>query len=531
MAQYGLLLRVTHTGKAGDSVHISDIRDGVDLLASFRKAGPVYVPTPAKGGQALLVYSGDVAVSFETGGIRKFIEGGYLLAEFVIGDTLAPAIAVRVEDEGVLVDAGATLFNFVGPGVTATQTAPGQVQIDVPGAAGGNHALLTNLDWHLSGHKGTADRVAGFDAVGAARYYQIGADLQAWDTDLDALSALATTGILTRTGPGTYSTRAITGTAGNIVVTNGDGVAGDPTIDIGANVITTTTALGGDLSGFLPSPTVIDLTIAGEVQGSVLYFNGVNWVAQAPGVAGQVWTTQGVGANPQWTSNAGGDVTGPGASTDNALVRWDGVTGKLIKDSNVLLSNAGDMTFTGGTTLSVDNVAEATAGNGVVVNTIRNYGKSAANPAAPAPTDGDTYYNTALRLPMAYDASRSKWLSVESSEFHFGRDGNTALGQYYRAADGRVMGPVGAAFIGWYAIRSGTVISFAYTRSDNDAADFEIVNQTGAVLHTIPSSAFGGRDIAVNADFNFGDILAVRNKLTGSITSDVVGWLRVKWRV
>ena len=88
MPQYGLCLRVTHTGKAGDSIHVSDIRDGVDLLASFRKAGPIYIPHPSKGGVAVLVYSGDVAVSFETGGIRAFINRGHLTAEFVVGSTL-----------------------------------------------------------------------------------------------------------------------------------------------------------------------------------------------------------------------------------------------------------------------------------------------------------------------------------------------------------------------------------------------------------------------------------------------------------
>ena len=29
-----------------------------------------------------------------------------------------------------------------------------------------------------------------------------------------------------------------------------------------------------------------------------------------------------------------GDVVGPGSSTDDALVRWDGATGLLVKDSN-----------------------------------------------------------------------------------------------------------------------------------------------------------------------------------------------------
>lgn len=39
----------------------------------------------------------------------------------------------------------------------------------------------------------------------------------------------------------------------------------------------------------------------------------------------------------------GGDVSGPGSSTDNAVVRWDGITGTLVKDSNVIVSDAGDI--------------------------------------------------------------------------------------------------------------------------------------------------------------------------------------------
>jgi len=471
MPQYGLCLQVNHTGKAADSIHVSDIRDGIDLLGGaygFRKPGAIYVPTPANGGMSILVYSGDVAVSFETGGIRKFIQGGYLTAQFIIGSTLGPAIFPEVQDEGVPVDPATQILNFTGAGVTAVQTAPGEVRVDIPGAGAGNHALLlpASLVWTASAHTGNVGTVAGFDGAGATRYYVIGTDLQAWDADLDALAALAGTGVAVRTGPGTWTTRTIQGTAGRILVTNGDGIAGDPTIDIGPNV---------------------------------------------------------------------GDVHGPGVPvTDNALVRWDTASGTLIQNSNVILSDAGDMTFTGGTTLSVDNVAEATAGNGVVVNTIRNYGKAAADPAGPpAPADGDTYYNTALRMNMVYDGSRSKWLSVESAEFHFGRDGVTAVGQYYRAADGRVMGPTGgAAFLGWYAIRSGTVVSLGYTRSDSDAATFDVV-RGGVSIATVASAAIAGRDITLNADFTFGDVLAVLNQAGGgnNPTSDVIGWIRVKWRV
>ena len=58
----------------------------------------------------------------------------------------------------------------------------------------------------------------------------IGTDVQAYDADLAALAALATTGLISRTGAGTVATRTIAGTANQITVTNGDGVAGAPTL-------------------------------------------------------------------------------------------------------------------------------------------------------------------------------------------------------------------------------------------------------------------------------------------------------------
>jgi hypothetical protein len=51
-------------------------------------------------------------------------------------------------------------------------------------------------------------------------------------SELQGLSGLAANGMIARTGAGTYSPRTIAGTASNIVVTNGDGVAGAPTINL-----------------------------------------------------------------------------------------------------------------------------------------------------------------------------------------------------------------------------------------------------------------------------------------------------------
>lgn len=36
-----------------------------------------------------------------------------------------------------------------------------------------------------------------------------------------------------------------------------------------------------------------------------------------------------------------GDVTGPGSSTDKAIARWDGTTGKVLEDSNVIVTDLG----------------------------------------------------------------------------------------------------------------------------------------------------------------------------------------------
>ena len=51
-------------------------------------------------------------------------------------------------------------------------------------------------------------------------------------SELQGLSALSVNGLTTRTAAGTYASRALTGTAGRITVTNGDGVSGNPTIDL-----------------------------------------------------------------------------------------------------------------------------------------------------------------------------------------------------------------------------------------------------------------------------------------------------------
>jgi len=47
-----------------------------------------------------------------------------------------------------------------------------------------------------------------------------------------------------------------------------------------------------------------------------------------------------------WQANAGGDVVGPGSSTDDALAKYDSTTGKVIQNSTATLTDAGVLTST-----------------------------------------------------------------------------------------------------------------------------------------------------------------------------------------
>ncbi|MDB4278922.1 hypothetical protein N9917_04910, partial [Deltaproteobacteria bacterium] len=87
-----------------------------------------------------------------------------------------------------------------------------------------------------------------------------------------------------------------TGTANTLASFDGSG---------GAELISKT--VSGDVAGTLPGPlTVTDLTMTGEAQGDVLYFDGTNWVVLPAGTAGQVLQTNGAGADPTWITPTGG---------------------------------------------------------------------------------------------------------------------------------------------------------------------------------------------------------------------------------
>lgn len=109
----------------------------------------------------------------------------------------------------------------------------------------------------------------------------IGTDVQAYDATLDAVAAYNTNGIFTQTALDTFTGRTITGTSNEVTVTNGSGVAGNPTISLPSTI-----DLGGKTSLEIPNGTSPTVAIAGEIaidtdtdnsiitQGSIVYHDG-----------------------------------------------------------------------------------------------------------------------------------------------------------------------------------------------------------------------------------------------------------------
>lgn len=106
-------------------------------------------------------------------------------------------------------------------------------------------------------------------------------------------------------------------------------------------------ALGGDISGAIDGATVTDLTITSEAQGTILYFNGTNWVVLGVGTSGEFLQTQGAGANPQWATQGGAELDYVEATSNTS------VTATAEGSGNTSLTGA-SVSYDGSTVIEIE---------------------------------------------------------------------------------------------------------------------------------------------------------------------------------
>jgi hypothetical protein len=142
----------------------------------------------------------------------------------------------------------------------------------------------------------------------------------------------------------------------------------------------------GQIDGTNPLiPGIIDRIFVCTTSGGVFtlnylyYDNGIAWVEIVPFTELFINVTLDLlGGTVEFTGNRfygwntgtvswallnsdvtnGGDVVGPNSSTDNAVSRFDGTTGKLVQDSNVIINDSGDIETTGTITSGLINTRD-----------------------------------------------------------------------------------------------------------------------------------------------------------------------------
>lgn len=118
-----------------------------------------------------------------------------------------------------------------------TATGPGSVAATIANGAVTNAKMASGIDAVKLGDGSVSNtEFQSLNGVTSAIQTQLDAK-QPLDSDLTALAALSSTGLVARTGSGTAAVRTLTGTANQITVTNGDGVSGNPTAAIASDAV------------------------------------------------------------------------------------------------------------------------------------------------------------------------------------------------------------------------------------------------------------------------------------------------------
>lgn len=206
---------------------------------------------------------------------------------------------------------------------------------------------------------GSEDFDTEIASLGADKYLKVNATGDGFEA-VTLLETAATTpanitggtGVMVQTSASNYAARSIAGTANQVVVSNGSGVSGNPTLSLASDLAVTSSlsagsdGLAGKLRLYGPTSSLanyVELVTPGPASAVTLT------LPDTAGTAGYVLSTDGTGVL-DWVVNAS---TTPTAGGSNTQIQYNSA-GAFAGDSGFTTNGSGSVAIAG--QLTVDNI-------------------------------------------------------------------------------------------------------------------------------------------------------------------------------